>query len=190
MSQRTPKTKTTTDPPKKPPRPRSARRLRVTNPRAAGIDIHSDVHWVAVPPGTAPPSPPDHPTNLPANVRAFGACTADLYQLADWLTACGVKTVAMESTGVYWIPLFELLEARGFEVYLVDPRQSRHAPGRPKSDVLDCQWLQRLHSYGLLSASFRPTDQVIVLRTTCASARCCCGTPVSTSSTCRRRWSR
>ena len=79
-------------------------------------------------------------------MRSFGACTADLHRLADWLAACGVKTVAMESTGVYWIPLFELLEARGFEVYLVDPRQSRHAPGRPKSDVLDCQWLQRLHS--------------------------------------------
>ena len=82
----------------------------------------------------------------------------------DWLAECGVKTVAMESTGVYWIPLFELLESRGFEVYLVDPRQSRHAPGRPKSDVLDCQWLQRLHSYGLLSASFRPAEQVVVLR--------------------------
>jgi hypothetical protein len=77
-------------------------------------------------------------------------------QLADWLQQCGVKTIAMESTGIYWIPLFELLEARGFEVFLVDPRQSRHAPGRPKSDVLDCQWLQRLHSYGLLTASSRP----------------------------------
>jgi transposase len=164
MSQRTPKQKTTTDPPKKPARPRAARQLRVTNPRAAGIDVHSDVHWVAVPPEDATPPPSDHPANAPANVRSFGACTADLYQLADWLTACGVKTVAMESTGVYWIPLFELLEARGFEVYLVDPRQSRHAPGRPKSDVLDCQWLQRLHSYGLLSASFHPSDQVIVLR--------------------------
>jgi transposase len=74
------------------------------------------------------------------------------------------KTVAMESTGVYWIPLFELLESRGVEVYLVDPRQSRHAPGRPKSDVLDCQWLQRLHSYSLLSASFRPAEEVVVLR--------------------------
>ena len=70
----------------------------------------------------------------------------------------------MESTGIYWIPLFELLESRGFEVLLVEPRQSRHAPGRPKSDVLDCQWLQRLHSYGLLTASFRPVDQIIVLR--------------------------
>lgn len=163
MSTRTSK-KTATDPPKKPTRPRPSRRLHVTNPRAAGIDIHSDVHWVAVSPEDAPPPPANHPTNLPANVHSFGACTADLHQLADWLAECKVKTVAMESTGVYWIPLFELLEARGFEVYLVDPRQSRHAPGRPKSDVLDCQWLQRLHSYGLLSASFRPVEQVVVLR--------------------------
>jgi transposase len=72
--------------------------------------------------------------------------------------------VALESTGIYWVPLFELLESRGFEVFLVDPRQSRHAPGRPKSDVLDCQWLQRLHSYGLLTASFRPAEPVVVLR--------------------------
>ena len=70
----------------------------------------------------------------------------------------------MESTGIYWIPLFELLERRGFNVFLVDPRQTKHAPGRPKSDVLDCQWIQRLHSYGLLAASFRPADQVVVLR--------------------------
>jgi transposase len=83
---------------------------------------------------------------------------------ADWLAACGVTTVAMESTGVCWVPLFELLEARGLDVYLVDPRQSRHAPGRPKSDVLDCQWLQRLHGYGLLSGSFRPAGQVVVPR--------------------------
>ncbi len=163
MSKRASK-KTATDPPTKPTHPRRSRRLQVTNPRAAGIDVHSDVHWVAVSPEDAPPSLPDHPVHLPGNVRSFGACTADLHKVADWLTECGVKTVAMESTGVYWIPLFELLESRGFEVYLVDPRQSRHAPGRPKSDVLDCQWLQRLHSYGLLSASFRPTEQVIVLR--------------------------
>jgi transposase len=83
---------------------------------------------------------------------------------ADFLQQSAVKTVAMESTGVYWIALFELRERRGFEVYLVDPRQSRHAPGRPKSDVLDGQWLQRLHSYGLLSPSFRPADDVVVLR--------------------------
>jgi transposase len=138
--------------------------LRVTNPHAAGIDVHAAVHWVAVPPGSAPPPPPDHPPHLPAHVRSFGACTADLHQLADWLARCGVTTVAMESTGIYWVPLFELLESRGVEVYLVEPRQAKHAPGRPKSDVLDCQWLQRLHSYGLLTASFRPAEQVVVLR--------------------------
>jgi transposase len=144
--------------------PPSPEPLRVTNPHAAGIDVHAAVHWVAVPPEHAPPPPADHPPNLPAHVRSFGTCTADLLRLADWLTQCGVTTVAMESTGIYWIPLFELLESRGFTVFLVDPRQSRHAPGRPKSDVLDCQWLQRLHSYGLLSASFRPAEQVVVLR--------------------------
>src|SRR6185295_6146966 len=94
----------------------------------------------------------------------FATCTADPEMLAYWLQACGVTTVAMESTGVYWIALFELLERRGFAVCLVDPRQTRHAPGRPKSDVLDCQWIQRLHCYGLLAASFRPADQVVVLR--------------------------
>jgi transposase len=144
--------------------PPSPEPLRVTHPRAAGIDVHAATHWVAVPPELAPPPPPDHPPHLPAHVRSFGACTADLHRLADWMKQCGVKTVAMESTGIYWVPLFELLESRGFEVYLVDPRQSRHAPGRPKSDVLDGQWLQRLHSYGLLTASFRPAEQVVVLR--------------------------
>jgi transposase len=142
----------------------SAEPLRVTHPHAAGIDVHAGIDWVAVPPQSAPAPPADHPPGLPAHVRSFGTCTADLMALADWLTRCGVTTVAMESTGIYWITLFELLESRGFEVYLVEPRQSRHAPGRPKSDVLDCQWLQRLHSYGLLSASFRPAEQVVVLR--------------------------
>jgi transposase len=144
--------------------PPSPEPLRRTNPHAAGIDIHAAIHWVAVSPEKAPPPPPEHPPHLPSHVRSFGTCTADLLRLADWLTQCGITTVAMESTGIYWIPLFELLESRGFEVYLVDPRQSRHAPGRPKSDVLDCQWLQRLHSYGLLTASFRPAEQVVVLR--------------------------
>ena len=163
MNKREPN-KTATDPPKKPARTRTAKCLHVTNLHAAGIDIHSEIHWVAVPPECAPDPRPEYPPNVPANVCSFGACTADLHKLADWLIARGVKTVAMESTGVYWIPLFELLEARGFVVYLVDPRQSRHAPGRPKSDVLDGQWLQRLHSYGLLSASFRPAEPVVVLR--------------------------
>jgi transposase len=145
-------------------RPQPAEPLRVQNPHAAGIDVHAAQHWVAVPPEAAPPPPADHPPNLPAHVRKFGACTADLEALADWLGACGVTTVAMESTGVYWVPLFELLERRGFQVSLVDPRQTRQVSGRPKTDVLDCQWIQRLHSYGLLAASFRPEDQVVVLR--------------------------
>src|SRR6516165_5265643 len=89
--------------------------LRVTHPHAAGIDIHAGIHWVAVPPGDAPPAP-DHAPHLLAHVRSFGTCTADLIALADWLSRCGVTTVAMESTGIYWIPLFELLGSRGFEV--------------------------------------------------------------------------
>jgi transposase len=145
-------------------RPQPAEPLRVQNPHAAGIDVHAAQHWVAVPPEAAPPPTAGHPPNLPPHVRKFGACTADLEALADWLAACGVTTVAMESTGVYWVPLFELLERRGFRVFLVDPRQTRQVAGRPKTDVLDCQWIQRLHSYGLLAASFRPEDQVVVLR--------------------------
>jgi transposase len=137
--------------------------LPVLDPHTAGIDVHAAVHWVAVPPGSTPPDPL-HPPELPPEVRSFGACTADLQQIADWLTACGVTSVAMESTGVYWIPLFELLERRGFTVLLVDPRQTRQVSGRPKSDRLDCQWIRRLHACGLLAGSFRPSDDVVVLR--------------------------
>jgi len=131
----------------------SAGALRVTNPDAAAVDVHSDAHWVAVP-----------PDRDPQPVRRFGAFTIDLEALADWLEQCRVRSVVLESTSVYWIALFELLEARGFQVWLIDPRQAARAPGRPKTDVLDCQWLQRLHSYGLLAPSFRPDDQVCALR--------------------------
>ena len=148
---------------KKPKKTTSAD-LRIAHPHAAGIDVHSREHWVALPAGSAPAAAPDQPVNLPAHVRKFGTCTADLELLADWLGQCGVTSVAMESTGVYWVPLFELLERRGFEVFLVDPRQTRQVSGRPKTDVLDCQWIQRLHSYGLLAPSFRPSDEVCVLR--------------------------
>ena len=144
--------------------PQPAEPPRVQHAHAAGIDVHAAQHWVAVPPEAAPPPPADHPPHLPPYVRKFGACTADLEALADWLQTCGVTTLAMESTGVCWIPLFELLERRGFQVSLVDPRQTRQVSGRPRTDVLDCQWIQRLHSYGLLAASFRPEDQVVVLR--------------------------
>ena len=96
-------------------------------------------------------------------VREFGAMTDDLHALADWLMACGVDTVALESTGVYWIPVYEVLERRGLTVWLVDARQMKYVPGR-KSDVQDCQWLQKLMSLGLLRAAWRPGDEVCVVR--------------------------
>jgi len=127
--------------------------LQVCHPHSAGIDMGEAEHWVAVPPGCDPQP-----------VRRFGTFTADLDALADWLMDCGVTTVAMESTGVSWIPLFELLEARGLQVLLIDPRQAKRAPGRPKTDRLDGKWRQRLHTSGLLAGAFRPADQVCVLR--------------------------
>ena len=144
-------------------RKRTVQSFPILNPHAAGIDIHADQHWVAVPPGSTPDDP-NQSHDFPPEVRKFGACTPDLEAIADWLKRCGVTSVAMESTGVYWIPLFELLEQRGFQVLLVDPRQTRQVTGRPKSDRLDCQWIRRLHSCGLLAASFRPADDIVVLR--------------------------
>lgn len=136
----------------KPAQPEQADSLPLVNPHAAGLDIGSSEIWVAVPPASdAQP------------VRKFGTFTPDLVALAEWLQACAVTTVAMESTGVYWIPIYELLEARGLAVYLVNARQLKHVPGR-KSDIQDCQWIQRLHSFGLLTASFRPEADMLVLR--------------------------
>jgi transposase len=126
--------------------------LQIAHPNAAGIDIGANSHFVAV-----PPDRDDEP------VREFRAFTTDLMAPADWLRACRVDTVAMESTGVYWIALFELLSSRGFEVLLVNARHVKNVSGR-KSDVLDCQWLQQLHSYGLLRGAFRPSDGVVALR--------------------------
>ena len=126
--------------------------LSQVNLNAAGIDVGASSHFVAVSADRAEPP-----------VREFAAFTADLYQLANWLAECGVKTVVMESTGVYWIPLFGVLEERGFRVMLVDPRRIKNVSGR-KTDVLDCQWLQQLHTYGLLSAAFRPDAEVRRLR--------------------------
>ena len=119
---------------------------------AAGIDGGAEAHYVAVP-----------PDRDPTPVRAFKTFTADRHRLADWLTACGVTTVAMESTGVYWIPLYEILEARGLDVVLVNARHLKNVPGR-KTDVVDCQWLQELHAVGLLRGSFRPTAAIAALR--------------------------
>src|SRR5262245_60768067 len=138
--------------------------LRLTHPQAAGVDVHSAVHFVAVPVESVPHGFVNLEAQLPKGVRKFGANTGDLEAIAAWLKDCDVKTIAMESTGVYWVPLFELLASQGFEVILVDPRQTKHAPGRPKTDVLDCQWIQRLHSYGLLTGSFRPADEIVVWR--------------------------
>src|SRR5262245_35900889 len=137
--------------------------LPVLNPNAAGIDVHSDMHMVCVPAERVTPAPAQA-AGVPANVRQFGANSCDLTAIADWLAECGVTTVAMESTGVYWIPLFELLESRGFDVWLVEPGQLSRCGARPKTDVLDVQWIQRLHAYGLLRPSFRPPDSVLALR--------------------------
>lgn len=122
------------------------------NPNAAGLDIGSEEIWACVP-----------EDRNPEPVQRFGTFTPDLYALADWLAACQVETVAMESTGVYWIPIYEILEARGFGVYLVNAHHLKHVPGR-KSDVQDCQWIQHLHTCGLLNHSFRPEGEMCALR--------------------------
>jgi len=134
------------------PRPAPPSTLPRLNRNAAGVDVGASAHYVAVP-ADRDPQP----------VREFSAFTADLYRLADWLQACGIESVAMESTGVYWIPLFQVLEERGFQVKLVDARQLKRVPGR-KTDVVDCQWLQQLHTFGLLVGAFRPDNQVCILR--------------------------
>jgi len=126
--------------------------LQVIHPRAAGIDVGSKFHVVAVS-AEYDPDP----------VRKFNSFTTDLHRLADWLKAVGVTTIAMESTGVYWIPVFEILESRGFDVILVNAREAKRVPGR-KTDIKDAQWLQQLHQYGLLSASFRPGEKIASLR--------------------------
>jgi len=128
--------------------------LEQLNLNAAGIDIGAELHYVALPNGRDPEG---------QNVRHFSTFTADLHKLADWLRQCKIDTVAMESTGVYWIPVFEILDSQGFDVRLVNPRNIKNAPGR-KTDVLDCQWIQQLHTYGLLQSSFRPENQICKLR--------------------------
>ena len=123
--------------------------IKLVNGDAAGIDAESREHWVSVPEDRDEQS-----------VRPFGAFTEDLYALSDWLAACAIRTVAIEATGVYWIPLVEVLEARGFEVRLVDSRSIGRR--NKKTDVLDCQWIRQLHSYGLLDGAFRPEADMLV----------------------------
>ena len=133
-------------------KPVHSRAMSPIHPRAAAIDVGAKMHVAAVGPDRA--SEP---------VRTFGTFTDDLHRLADWFQECGIETVAMESTGVYWIPVFEILEQRGFEVLLVNARDAKHVPGR-KTDVSDAQWLQRLHEFGLLRASFLPKGEIAALR--------------------------
>lgn len=133
-------------------RPATLENLAVVHPNAAGLDIGAREIWAGVPPGR------DVET-----VKRFNTFPPDLQALADWLVACGVDTVAMESTGVYWFPVFELLEARGLKMYLVNSWHLKHVPGR-KSDYLDCQWIQKLHALGLLNGSFRPDGEMVALR--------------------------
>ena len=128
------------------------RKSVVLEPDAAGIDIGAEEIYVAVPPDRDEES-----------TRKFNTFTRDLNALAEWLEQCHVRTVAMESTGIYWIPLFQILEERGFTVYLVNAHYLKSVPGR-KSDVSDCQWIQYLHSVGLLRTSFRPPDHICAVR--------------------------
>src|SRR3981189_3204646 len=128
------------------------RTMPVVHPNAAAIDIGATMHMAAV-----------RADRAPEPVRSFDTFTADLHRLGAWVKAIGAEAVVMESTSVYWIPIFELLDARGFAVFLVNARDAKHVPGR-KTDVSDAQWLQRLHSFGLLRASFRPKGQIAELR--------------------------
>ena len=124
----------------------------VINPDAAGIDLGSAEHWVAVPPDRDEES-----------VRCFGTFTADLEALVQWLKGCRITSVAMEATGVFWIPIFQILERHGFKVTLANARHLKNVSGR-KSDIADCQWIQKLHTFGLIGGSFRPADAYCVLR--------------------------
>jgi transposase len=126
--------------------------LEIVNRNVAGIDVGNESHFVAVPPGRDPQP-----------VREFGSWTADLERMADWLKACGIETVVMQSTGVYWIALYDVLEARGFKICLANARHTKNLPGR-KSDVQESQWLLKLHTYGLLRNSFRPPDEIRAVR--------------------------
>jgi transposase len=139
-------------PKRKPKKVRVTSSLPTIHLNAAAVDIGSEEHWVAV--------PADRDSKP---VRRFTAFTDDLYALADWLTSCQIDTVAMEATGVYWIPLYDVLEMRGFDVHLVNAKHVQNVTGR-KTDILDCQWLQQLHTFGLLSGAFRPDQEFLVLR--------------------------
>ena len=126
--------------------------LEIVHPDAAGIDVGGSEHWVAI-----------SPDRDPEPVRRFGCFTADLREMGRWLVARGVRSVAMQSTGVYWMPVFEVLEQYGLEVFLVNAQHTKNVPGR-KTDLQECQWLLKLHAFGLLNHSFQPTDEIRIAR--------------------------
>jgi hypothetical protein len=127
--------------------------LEIVHPEAAGIDVGGSEHWVAI-----------NPERDTEPVRRFGCFTSDLRQMGQWLVEKGVRSVAMQSTGVYWMPVLEVLEQHGLEVFLVNARHTKNVPGR-KSDIQECQWLLKLHAFGLLNNSFQPSDEIRVART-------------------------
>ena len=133
-------------------RRRNVSALHIMQPHAAGIDIGATEIYIAV---------PNDRDGTP--VRRFETFTEDLHEAATWLKSCKIESIAMESTGVYWIPIFQILDAYGFEVFLVNARHVKNVPGR-KTDVLDCQWIQYLHSVGLLRGSFRPDQEICAVR--------------------------
>lgn len=135
-----------------PKRGESSEAFPLINPNAAGIDLGSRSHFVSV---------PEDRDERP--LRQFGCYTAALHEMAEWLKRCGIETIAMEATGVYWVPVFEILEGHGLEVLLVDARQVKNLSGR-KTDVVDAQWIRHLHSYGLLEAAFRPKAEICQMR--------------------------
>jgi len=150
-------------------------RLEVVHPDAGGIDIGNESHYVAV------PAEPGQPTGTALRVH-----TAELKAMADWLKQCGIRTVAMQSTGVYWIAVYDILEQAGLEVYLVNARETKNLPGR-KSDVQESQWLMKLHTYGLLRNSFGRRRRFAGCGRTGGSAMIWYGRPGGTSNGCRRR---
>ena len=149
--------------------------LEVVHPKAAGIDVGNTEHWVAVPPHMDPEP-----------VRSFGCYTVDLMALADWLQKLGIQTVALQSTGVYWIPLADILAERGIRVFVVNARDTKNLPGR-KTDIQECQWLLKLHVYGLLHNSFRPEEEILRMRMYGGSGSSTWGMPRGAFNTCRKR---
>src|ERR1700758_3723411 len=145
--------KPTSKPRRSAPKKMDWKALEVVHPDAAGIDVGGSEHWVAV-----------NPERDPEPVRRFGCFTADLREMGRWLVEKGVRSVAMQSTGVYWMPVFEVLEQQGLDAYLVNAQHTKNVPGR-KSDIQECQWLLKLHTFGLLNNSFQPTDEIRSART-------------------------